>query len=183
MLARLKTFTLLFFAAVATSACSSDDNTPAAPTQNIAQTVQSQAKTDSDTSGFSILLAAVNAADPSVSAALTGNNKITLFAPTNGAFGAVLSELNLTRDQLFANRALLTQVLTYHVVSAEVRRAQVPVGKAIGSVEGSFFKVDSIANELVIVDERNRNAKLTQTDLAATNGVIHVIDKVILPAP
>ena len=106
---------------------------------------------------------------------------ITVFAPTNAAFAALLSELGVTKDALLANRPLLTAVLTYHVLGSKVARADVPLGKAITPVSGGFFKIES-ANGLKITDGRNRVATITATDVAASNGVIHVIDAVLVPA-
>jgi uncharacterized surface protein with fasciclin (FAS1) repeats len=74
----------------------------------------------------------------------------------------------------------LTKILTYHVVGARVLKADVPVGPAIATVQGETFTVDAT---LAITDRRGRKAGITATDTLASNGVIHVIDKVILPAP
>lgn len=162
------------FAAICTvalvSACGgSDDPHP----QNIVQTAQADPQ-------FSILVEAVVAAD--LVTTLSGPGPFTVFAPTNDAFAALLTELNVTKAQLLANKPLLTTVLTYHVVSGSVPKASVPLGKAISTVQGGIFKVDSVASALVITDGRNRNSTLTKTDIAASNGIIHVVDKVLLPA-
>ncbi|MDE2049297.1 MAG: fasciclin domain-containing protein, partial [Betaproteobacteria bacterium] len=106
----------------------------------------------------------------------------TVFAPTNAAFSALLTELGITQDQLLANKPLLTAVLTYHVLPAKVTQAQVPLGKAITTVQGGIFKIDAVNGQLVITDGRNRKANITTTDIAAANGVVHVIDRVLLPA-
>lgn len=105
----------------------------------------------------------------------------TVFAPTNAAFAALLSELGVTKAQLLADKALLTAVLTYHVIAAKVEKAQVPLGKAIRTVQGSVLKVEAANNALTITDGRNRSALITATDLQAKNGVVHLVDKVILP--
>ena len=156
-----------------------DDDEAASAT--LAQTVQSSAKTDADGDGFSLLLAAVQAADPSVAAALNGSSKLTVFAPTNAAFQQLLAELGVTQQQLLADQALLTQVLTYHVVSGEVARADVPLGQPIATLEGGVFKVEGQGDGLAVTDERNRVAAITATDVRASNGVLHTIDKVLLP--
>nr|WP_297351480.1 fasciclin domain-containing protein [uncultured Caldimonas sp.] len=156
-----------------------DDDEAASAT--LAQTVQSSAKTDADGDGFSLLLAAVQAADPSVAAALNGSSKLTVFAPTNAAFQQLLAELGVTKEQLLADQALLTQVLTYHVVSGEVARADVPLGQPIATLEGGVFKVEAQGDGLAVTDERNRVAAITATDVRASNGVLHTIDKVLLP--
>lgn len=143
-----------------------DDDAP-----NVVQVAQADAR-------FSILIEAVVAAD--LATTLSGPGPFTVFAPTNDAFAALLAELGVTKDQLLADRALLTQVLTYHVVPGQVLRAQVPVGVPIATVQGDSFTVDGT---LTMTDRRGRTARIVQTDLLAANGVIHVIDRVILPSP
>jgi uncharacterized surface protein with fasciclin (FAS1) repeats len=127
---------------------------------------------------FSILVEAVVAAD--LVNTLSGTGPFTVFAPTNAAFAALLTELGITKAALLADKALLTKVLTYHVVPKLVLKAQVPVGSAITTVQGESFTVNAA---LAITDQRARSAKITGTDVLASNGVIHVIDKVILPKP
>ena len=165
---------LLLVAVTATlmAACGGDDE-PVAQPKNIVETAQGDSR-------FSILVEAVVAAD--LATTLSSRGPLTVFAPTNDAFAALLAELGVTKDQLLADKALLTAVLTYHVLPAKVLRADVPAGKAITTVQGGIFKVDAVGSDLVITDGRNRTAKITDTNLEASNGVIHVVDKVILPA-
>lgn len=127
---------------------------------------------------LSILVEAVVAAGlaPTLS---TGT--LTVFAPTNAAFVALLGELGVTKDALLANKPLLTAVLTYHVLGSKVLRSDVPLGKAITPVSGGFFKIES-ANGLKITDGRNRVTTITATDIQASNGVVHLVDRVLLPA-
>jgi uncharacterized surface protein with fasciclin (FAS1) repeats len=141
------------------------------PAANIVQTAQSLPQ-------FSILVEAVVAAG--LADALSQPGPLTVFAPTNDAFAALLDELRITKAELLANRPLLTQVLTYHVVPGRVLRAQVPVGTPIATLEGDTFTVDAT---LAITDQRNRRAGIVATDVFTSNGVIHVLDRVILPAP
>lgn len=129
---------------------------------------------------FTILVEAVKAAGLDDELAAAG--PLTVFAPTNDAFAALLVELGVTKEQLLADTALLQSVLTYHVIGSDVKAAQVPLGKAVTTLQGGIFKVDSTAGGLVITDGRNRTSKIVQTDLAASNGTLHVIDKVLLPA-
>jgi len=157
------------FAAVLGACGNSDD--PHQPT--VVGVAQADAR-------FSILVEAVTAAD--LATTLSGTGPYTVFAPTNDAFAALLTELGLTKAQLLADKALLTAVLTYHVLPAKVLKADVPAGKAISTVQGGIFKVDSVSNGLVITDGRNRKSNITATDIAASNGVVHVVDKVLLPA-
>jgi uncharacterized surface protein with fasciclin (FAS1) repeats len=130
---------------------------------------------------FSVLVEAVVAAD--LAGALSGAGPFTVFAPTNDAFSAVLAELSITKDQLLANPGL-AGILTYHVVSGDVRAADVvalqPKPAAVTTLQGSSFSVDA---NLAITDGNARMAMLVATDVIASNGVIHVIDKVLLPAP
>ncbi|WP_227675314.1 fasciclin domain-containing protein [Psychrobacter sp. H7-1] len=83
----------------------------------------------------------------------------------------------MTKSQLLANPALLKQVLTYHVVPATVYSSQVKAGM-VKTVQGTSF---SISNDGKISDAKGRVANLIKTDIKASNGVIHVIDKVLLP--
>jgi uncharacterized surface protein with fasciclin (FAS1) repeats len=129
---------------------------------------------------LSILVEAVSAAG--LVNTLKGPGPYTVFAPTNAAFASLLTELGVTKDQLLADKDLLTTVLTYHVLPAKVLKADVPAGKAITTVQGSVFKVDAVGAALKITDGRNRVATITATDIPAFNGVVHLIDKVILPA-
>lgn len=127
---------------------------------------------------LSILVEAVVAAGL-VSTLSTGS--LTVFAPTNAAFAALLTELGTTKEALLANKPLLTAVLTYHVLGSKVLRADVPLGKAITPVSGGFFKIEA-SNGLKITDGRNRVSTITSTDIQASNGVVHLVDRVLLPA-
>ncbi len=129
---------------------------------------------------LSILSEAINVAG--LRGDLIGDGPFTLFAPTDAAFAALLAELGITKAQLLADRALLTSVLTYHVLPAKVERAAVPVGRAITTLQGGIFKVSASGSVLTINDGRNRTATITATDAQARNGVVHTIDRVLLPA-
>ena len=151
------------------TACGGSDDP--APTPNIVGLAQA-------TPSLSILVEAVVAAD--LVTTLSGPGPFTVFAPTNDAFAALLTELGITKAALLADKPLLTKVLTYHVVSGRVLKAAVPVGTPITTVEGETFTVDAT---LAITDQRGRKANITTTDVLASNGVVHLIDKVILPKP
>jgi len=129
---------------------------------------------------LTVLAEAVTAAD--LGATLSGPGPFTVFAPTDAAFGALLNELGLTKAQLLADKPLLTKVLTYHVVSGSVKQADIALGKGVTTLQGGFFKVDAVGSNVVITDGRNRASRITATDILATNGVIHLVDKVLLPA-
>ena len=111
--------------------------------------------------------------------ALSAAGPFTVFAPTNAAFAAALAELGVTKEALFANTELLTAVLTYHVVPSRVFKAQVPLNTPITTLQGATFTVGS---DLAITDQAGRKANIVATDVMTSNGVIHVTDKVLLPA-
>ena len=141
------------------------------PERNIVELAQ-------NTPDLSILVEAVVAAGL-VPALSTG--KLTVFAPTNSAFAALLTELGVTKDALLADKALLTAVLSYHVLGTTVARADIPVGKAITPLAGGFFKIETTGG-LMVTDGRNRVSNITATDIRASNGVVHLVDRVLLPA-
>ena len=127
---------------------------------------------------FSVLVEAVVAAN--LANTLSGTGPFTVFAPTNDAFTSALAELTLTKAQLLASPAL-PGILTYHVLAGNVRAAAVaalPKPATVTTVQGSAF---SVGATLAITDGRARTANLAATDVIASNGVIHVIDKVLLP--
>lgn len=108
---------------------------------------------------------------------LKGKGPFTVFAPTDEAFAKV-PKADL--EALLKDKAKLTAVLTYHVVPGLVLKAGVPVGAAITTVQGATFTVNA---DLAITDVAGRSSNIVATDVLASNGVIHVIDKVILPTP
>ncbi len=118
---------------------------------------------------FNTLAAALQAAG--LVDTLKGKGPFTVFAPTDAAF-AKIPKADL--DALLADKAKLTSVLTYHVVSGKVMAKDVKAGK-VKTVQGSQMTVATKGG--VMVD----NAKVTATDIVADNGVIHVIDTVIMP--
>ena len=102
---------------------------------------------------------------------LKGKGPFTVFAPTDEAFAKVPKA---QLDALLADKAKLTAVLTYHVVAGKVMAKDVKAGK-VKTVQGSELTVATAGG--VMVD----NAKVTATDIVADNGVIHVIDTVVIP--
>lgn len=120
---------------------------------------------------FSTLVAAVKAAG--LVDTLKGDGPFTVFAPTNAAF-AKLPKGTVESLLKPENKAKLVKILTYHVVSGKVMAKDVKAGK-VKTVEGSEIEVTTEGG--VMVDK----AKVTATDIAAKNGVIHVIDTVIMP--
>jgi uncharacterized surface protein with fasciclin (FAS1) repeats len=103
---------------------------------------------------------------------LKGAGPFTVFAPTDEAF-AKIPQADL--QALLADKAKLTKVLTYHVVAGKVIAADVVKLKQAKTVEGQSIKIDT--SDGVKVD----GANVVKTDIMASNGVIHIIDSVILP--
>jgi uncharacterized surface protein with fasciclin (FAS1) repeats len=172
-----KTITAIATASVLMlSACGSDnsssDTTVAMSTTTEAAapgTIVEVAQANPD---FSTLVAAITAAD--LADALSGDGPFTVFAPTNAAFAALPAGL-LDKLLLPKNKAILAKILTYHVVEAEVMAADVTAGD-VTTLEGSTFTITTMGGVKV------NTANVTSTDVPASNGVIHVIDAVLVPS-
>ena len=119
---------------------------------------------------FKTLVSALQAAG--LVETLKGKGPFTVFAPTDEAFGKI-PKADL--DALLRDKAKLTRVLTYHVVPGQVMAADVVKLKEAKTVEGQSVKIDATSG--VTVD----GARVVKADVVASNGVIHVIDSVILP--
>lgn len=129
-------------------------------------------------SDFSTLVAAVKAAG--LVDTLSGPGPFTVFAPTNAAFAALPAG---TLDTLLKpeNKGTLTKILTYHVVSGSVYEKDVKAGDVM-TVNGAKFTVSIANGSVFITDGKGNKAKIVKTDIAASNGVIHVMDAVLIPA-
>lgn len=120
---------------------------------------------------FTTLEAAIEAAG--LTATFEGDTKYTVFAPTDAAFEALEAG---TLDDLLADTEALAEVLKYHVVEGEVMASQVLEMDSATTLEGSDLMF-SLEGEAVMVND----ARVTQTDIMASNGVVHVIDAVLMP--
>jgi uncharacterized surface protein with fasciclin (FAS1) repeats len=120
---------------------------------------------------FTTLLTAAEAAG--LVETLQGEGPFTVFAPTDDAFAALPEG---TLDGLLADTEALSQVLLYHVVAGEVRAADVVELESATSVQGEDIAI-TVDGSSIMVNEAN----VVATDIEAANGVIHVIDQVILP--
>ena len=120
---------------------------------------------------FNTLVKAVQAAG--LVDTLKGAGPFTVFAPTDEAFAKLPPG---TLDALLKDPAKLKSVLLYHVVAGKVMASDVVKIKSAKTVQGSSAKVKVMGSDVMI-----DNAKVTKTDIACDNGVIHVIDTVILP--
>jgi uncharacterized surface protein with fasciclin (FAS1) repeats len=120
---------------------------------------------------FKTLVAAVTAAG--LVETLKGNGPFTVFAPTDEAFAKLPKG---TVEALLADIPKLTSILTYHVVSGKVTAGQVVELSEAKTIQGSMVKID--ASDGVMIN----NSSVVTADVMASNGVIHVIDTVLIPA-
>jgi len=141
------------------------DRVPAVePTQNIVEIA-------SAAGSFNTLVAAVKAAG--LAETLSGSGPFTVFAPTDEAFAQIPED---QLNALLADKEALTAVLTYHVIAEKVMASDIVRLESAETVNGQSVDI-RIVDGKVMVD----GATVVSTDIEATNGVIHVIDRVILP--
>lgn len=131
---------------------------------------------------FSTLVLALTRPDLGVDyvTLLSGNGPFTVFAPTNAAFASLLTELGVSSlDAIPA--ATLNSVLQYHVVAgANVLSTQLTEGQQVTTFQGGKFTI-GLAGGASITDAKGRKSNIVAVDVQGTNGVVHAIDKVILP--
>jgi uncharacterized surface protein with fasciclin (FAS1) repeats len=162
------------------AACGDDDDnagsaatetTAAAPADTTAAAAEMKDIVDTAVAAGNFTTLATALTEAGLIETLKGEGPFTVFAPTDEAFAKVPQE---TLDALLADKEALTSVLTYHVVPGRVLAADVAAGE-VATVEGS--------NITITVDGgvKINDANVIATDVLATNGVIHVIDAVLLP--
>jgi uncharacterized surface protein with fasciclin (FAS1) repeats len=125
------------------------------------------------------LVAAVKAAG--LVETLEGKGPFTVFAPTNEAFAKLPAG---TVDTLVKpeSKATLTKILTYHVVAGKLEAADLTDGKKLKTVEGEELTVKSAGGKVMLVDAKGGTSTVTISNVNQSNGVIHVIDTVLMPA-
>ena len=178
-------------AALGIAACGDDgndaDTTTPAPAEATADTGEMTGEMTGEEVGtivdvaasiddFSTLVAAVQAAG--LVETLSSDGPFTVFAPTNAAFADALDALGITADELLADTETLTEILTYHVLSGAVD-ADTAIsldGQTAETVNGAEISINVVDGNVVIND-----ATVTTADVMASNGIIHVIDTVLLP--
>jgi uncharacterized surface protein with fasciclin (FAS1) repeats len=137
----------------------------ARPEKNIVQTA-------ADAGQFTTLLSLANRAG--LAGALSGSGPMTVFAPTDRAFARVP---RATLRRLQRNRAQLRAVLLYHVVRGNVKAAQVVRLRRARTLNGASVRIGVKGNRVYL----NRLSRVLKTDIEATNGTIHVINRVLIP--
>jgi transforming growth factor-beta-induced protein len=177
-----RTLLLTSAAAAATgllAACGGGDDEPtAAAQQTIVEIAQANAQ-------FSTLVAAVVKAD--LAGALSGTDLLTVFAPTNAAFDAAATALGLTDGSALVDvlpAGALVSVLTYHVVAGRNLSTGLSAGNlnTLYSFDGAPATLSlSLTSGVQLTDAVLTQATVTQPDISASNGVVHVIDKLLVP--
>ncbi|MEM9648234.1 MAG: fasciclin domain-containing protein, partial [Bacteroidota bacterium] len=185
-LIKLSNLTMLIFVLILSS-CSEDDNgtsnpPPEVPTSNIVEAAQA-------TADLSSLVSALQKADESANndlvSALSGDGPFTVFAPTNAAFADLLAQLDgfdslddFNSEQL---QDLLAVILTYHVISGTAAQStDLSDGQTLTTLQGSDLTV-SLDGGVFIGDATDVDAEVTTANVETTNGVVHIINKVLLP--
>ena len=158
---------LVLPAMMALGACDSDETT-APPARNVVEVAQA---VNAETGEFSTLIAAVVRAG--LADDLSGSGQRTVFAPTDAAF----AELGLDADNI-ATLAVedLTAILLYHVTSGRLPASSVVAADQLSMANGGTARISTSAGAAFIND-----ARIVTTDVEASNGIIHVIDAVLLP--
>ena len=128
---------------------------------------------------FSTLVTAVQAAG--LPATLSSEGPFTVFAPVNDAFEALPAG---TVDTLLMpeNKDQLTAVLTYHVIPSKALSSDLKDGMKVTTVQGQDLTIGVSGDDVTVTDANGGKASVLQADVEAENGVVHVIDKVLVPA-
>jgi uncharacterized surface protein with fasciclin (FAS1) repeats len=175
-----KLFSLIAISALVLAACSSTAETTTTLAEETTTTAPAEMGTVVDVAvaagDFTTLVAAIQAAG--LVDTLNGAGPFTVFAPTDAAFEEALAALNMTAEELLADTETLTAILTYHVLPIEASAETVLGldGQEVETVNGASVTI-TIVDGMVMVND----ATVTQADVEASNGIIHVIDKVLLP--
>lgn len=159
--------------ALALAACGGSDDAETTTTAAMEEAMTESTIVDvAVDNGFSTLVAAVQAAG--LVETLEGDGPFTVFAPTDEAFAALPEG---TLESLLEDPEALAEILTYHVVSGEVLAEDVVGLDSAATVQGGDIAIEVVDGGVVL----NGNANVVATDVLASNGVVHVIDQVILP--
>ena len=175
--------------ALGAAACGDDDDAAQAQAPTVATTAMSDAASATTepatvvdvaagSADFSTLVTAVQSAD--LVATLSGPGPFTVFAPVNEAFTALPAG---TLDSLLKpeNKAQLASILTYHVVPGKVLSSDLKDGMSVTTVEGQTLSVGVGAGGVTLTDASGKTVSVSKADIEAGNGVVHVIDGVLLP--
>lgn len=184
-LIKLSQFSLLFLALILASCDSDDDNDVLNPPQSDTDIVEAAQATADLSSLVSALQKADESPNNDLITALSGDGPFTVFAPTNAAFADLFAQLDgfdslddFNTEEL---QDLLAVILTYHVVpGVGAISTTLTDGQTLTTLQGSSLEV-STQGGVFISDATDVDAEVTTADVVASNGVVHIIDKVLLP--
>ena len=168
---------LLVTGGLGAAACSSTSSSATTTTTAAASTSKDIVQLAASDPNLSTLVTAVKAAG--LVSTLEGKGPYTVFAPTNAAFAALPAG---TLQALLqpADKAKLTSILTYHVVPGAYTSSNLPTGSVM-TVNGATVTVAESGGKVTITDGTGKTVQVTEADLHASNGVVHVINGVLLP--
>lgn len=155
-----------------------NDQTSQSSEESASQEQQDIVALASGNENLSTLVTAVQAAG--LVETLQGEGPFTVFAPTNAAFAALPAG---TLDTLLqpANKDQLSAILTYHVVAGEVKSSDLKDGQVVTTVQGGTLTVNVADGKVTLTDAKGNKVNVVTADVDASNGVVHVIDGVVLP--
>ena len=166
------------------SSCSENDDDVSVPETSQKNIVEIAQDTESLSSLVNVLTKADEKEGTDLIGTLSGNGPFTVFAPTNEAFVELLGNLegydSLEDFESDAEKELLASILTYHVVGTKALSTDLSDGQQIGTVQGEDVGI-SLEGGVFVQDATEEDAQVVQADVEASNGVVHVIDKVLIP--
>ncbi len=161
--------------------------------EEVAEEAEAEATEEADMGGDLPTIAGAAVATPELSTLTTavletdlfetldGEGEFTVFAPTNDAFNAALEALGMDFSELAADTDLLTGVLTYHVVEGTVTSDMLEDGMEVTTVNGATLTVNVGEDGVTVTDANGSTYSVVTPDVMASNGVVHIIDGVLLP--
>ena len=168
---------LILALALVAAACGDDDTAETTTTTAAAEGGTTVLDLAVEAGQFSTLVAAIDAAG--LGETLAGEGPFTVLAPTNQAFDEAFAALGITAEELLADTETLTKILTYHVLPVEADSQLVASldGESVATVNGQEVSIAVIDGDIVI----DETATVVSADLVADNGIVHVINAVLLP--
>lgn len=114
---------------------------------------------------------------------LDGNRQYTVFAPTNDAFSGLLENLELTVDEFFVdeNKELIIDILLYHIAPGNRPAQSIESSDRINTLHKSFLFIQNSGGNILVGNSENGFANITDADIEVSNGIIHMIDRVLVP--
>jgi uncharacterized surface protein with fasciclin (FAS1) repeats len=160
------------------SGTETSQTTPTTPKETSTMNNKSIVTLATENSSLSTLATAVTKAE--LVETLNGTGPFTVFAPTNDAFAALPAG---TLDTLLMpeNKAQLQTILKYHVVAGKVMSSDLSNGQVVKTVQGNSLTVRIDGSKVMLEDATGAMAQVVTADVAASNGVVHVINKVVMP--